>query len=290
MKIFLDYTQEELDRQYEHRYFVQDVESFVARAKAESRRVRAEAKGRFDVAYGAGADELVDIYLTDAPAPAPVIVFFHGGRWSRGSKASSCDGSVAFTEAGAHFVSVNYTLLPAITMDALIDQCRRAMVWIWNNAVSFGGDRDRLYVTGKSSGAHIGGMMVTTDWTALGAPKDMIKGGLLISGMYDLEPVRLTFRNDITRLDQASARRNSPIHRIPPDGCPLVVGCGDLETPEFRRHSKEFAAAWRAAGLSCRYMEVPDRHHYSVSMDMQDSPLVALMLEEMGLRERLTTP
>ncbi len=283
MGVYLDYSQEELDRQYEHRFFIDDVDSHVEYAKAQSRRVRAAADGKFDVPYGAGPDELLDIYLTAAQSPAPVVVFFHGGRWSRGSKASTCDPAEVFNAAGAIFISVNFTLLPNVTMDELLAQCRAAIVWIWKNCANFGGDRDRLYVFGKSSGAHIGGVMAVTDWTAHGLPRDVLKGAFLVSGMYDLEPVRLTFRNKITRLDRDSAYKNSPIHHIPADGCPLVVGCGALETPEFRRHSREFAAAWSARGLPCDYMEVPDKHHYSVSADMQDSPLMALMLKRMGL-------
>lgn len=283
MKVYLDYTQEELDRQYEHRFFVSDVDKHVAYAKEQSRRVRAAARGKFDVPYGEGQDELLDIYFGSGAKPAPVVIFFHGGRWSRGTKVSSCDPAEVFNASGAHFVSVNFTLLPKVSMDALIEQCRAAIVWIGRNCRSFDGDPDRLYVFGKSSGAHIGGMMAVTDWTRYGAPANLLKGGLLVSGMYDLEPVRLTFRNEFLKLDRDGAHNNSPIHHIPANGCPLVLGCGALETPEFRRQTLEFAKAWRKKGLECDYMEVPERHHYSVSADMHESPLIALMLRRMGL-------
>lgn len=284
MKVFLDYSQEELDRQYEHRHFVADVDQYVAWARAESARVRSEARGRYDVPYGAQRDETLDVYFGEGVGLRPLVVFFHGGRWSRGSKTSSCYNAEVFTALGAHFVSVNFTLLPDTTMDVLIHQCRSALAWLWRNADSVGGDRARIYVMGKSSGAHIAGMMVTTDWEKdYGLPPDVIKAGLLVSGMYDLEPVRRSFRNSFLRLDEKSAKRNSPIHRIPADGCPLVVGCGALETDEFRRQSQEFAGAWRDGGNPVRHLEVAGCHHYSVSTAEGMAPLMAAMGAYMGL-------
>ena len=286
MKVYLDYTQEELDRQYEHRNIVPDAEKYVAAHQAESERVRAAAQGRFDIAYGSGEDELLDIYLADGQGLAPIMVFFHGGRWAMGSKASNCEAAEVYTAQGVHFVSVNFSLLPSVTMDTLIGQCRDAIVWLWRNAGTFGGDRDRMFVHGKSSGAHVAAMMVITDWQAqYDLPTDLIKGGLLVSGMYDLEPVRLTFRNEWLKLDESGAARNSPIRHIPERGCPLIVGVGALESEEFRRQPREFVDAWRAKGLDCQFIVLEGRHHFTVNVDMNaaQSALVAPFLGWMGL-------
>ncbi len=291
MKVYLDYTQEELDRQYEHRNFVPDADDYVAAQRAESERVRGAANGRFDVAYGPHEDELLDIYLADGAGPAPIVVFFHGGRWARGSKASNCEGAETYTALGVHFVSVNFSLLPTVTMDVLIHQCRDAIAWLWRNAETFGGDRDRIFVHGKSSGAHVGAMMAITDWRAdFGLPADLVKGALLVSGMYDLEPVRLTFRNDWLKLDEQGAWRNSPIRHIPEHGCPLIVGVGALETDEFRRQPREFVDAWRAQGLECHFVEMAGRHHFTVNDEMKDpdSALVAPFLGWMSLAAAAT--
>ena len=146
-----------------------------------------------------------------------------------------------YTALGVHFISVNFSLLPTVTMDVLIRQCRDAIAWVWRNAETFGGDRDRIFVHGKSSGAHVGAMMAITDWRAeYDLPADLVKGALLVSGMYDLEPVRLTFRNEWLKLDAEGAARNSPIRHIPDNGCPLIVGMGSLETDEFRRQPRAF--------------------------------------------------
>jgi len=284
--VYLDYTQEELDRQYEHRSLVPDSDDFIARNEADSAQIHAAAKGRFDIAYGPDPDQLLDVYLAEGEGLSPVVVFFHGGRWSRGGKDSNIESLAMYNAAGAHFVSVGFTLIPDIDMDGLVGQCRDAIAWLWRNAGSFGGDPDRLFVMGKSSGGHLAGMMVTTDWAAeRGLPADVIKGGLLVSGMYDLEPVRLSFRNGFLGLDEEAAMRNSPIHHIPADGCPLIIGFGSLETDEFQRQSRTFAAAWSARGLTCRLVPMDGRHHFSINADLTDphGNLVAPFLGLMGI-------
>lgn len=270
-KVYLDYTQAELDRQYEHRSLVPDSDDFIARDEAESARILAAAVGKFDIPYGDHADQQLDVYLSGRDGLSPVVVFFHGGRWSRGGRASNIESLAMYNAAGVHFVSVGFTLIPDIDMDGLVGQCRDAVAWLWRNAKTFGGDPDRLFVMGKSSGGHLAGMMVTTDWQAeRGVPPDVIKGGLLVSGMYDLEPVRLSFRNGFLHLDEDSAWRNSPIHHIPGNGCPLVVGFGSEETDEFRRQGRTFADAWHARGLSCRQVVMNGRHHFSINADLKD--------------------
>ena len=121
--------------------------------------MRAAAAGRFDVAYGPSAEERLDIYFAQGGRAGPVVVFFHGGRWAMGSRTSNCESAAMYTAAGAHFVSVGFGLLPGITMDALIGQCRDAIAWLWTNADTFGGERTQMFVHGKSSGAHIAAMM-----------------------------------------------------------------------------------------------------------------------------------
>ena len=177
MKIYLDYTQEELDRQYEHRHYIPDAEVFIAAHAAESERVRAAANGRFDIPYGPGEDERLDIYLARGDGAAPIVVYFHGGRWAMGSKASNCEAAEMYTAQGVRCVSVNFSLLPKVTMDTLIGQCRDAIQWLWRNAATFGADRDRLFVHGKSSGAHVAAMMAITDWRAAYDAGDRLEAG-----------------------------------------------------------------------------------------------------------------
>ena len=128
-------------------------------------------------------------------------------------------------------------------------------------------------------------MMVTTDWSERGLPVDVLKGGLLVSGMYDLEPVRLSFRNGFLGLDEVAALRNSSIHHIPQDGPPIIVAYGGEETDEFRRQSQTFAQAWRDKGHQCQLVEMAGRHHYSLTADLSDPhcAMVAPFLEQIGV-------
>ena len=222
-----------------------------------------------------------------AVAPgSPVAVYMHGGAWTRSDKANESFMAEAFVEAGAAFVAVNFGLCPKVTLDEMIRQARAAVAWSHANAAGFNADPDRLFIAGHSSGGHVGGMMVVTDWpSAHGLPRDLVKGALLCSGMYDLAAVRLSARNEYLHLDEAAEDRNSSIRRIPADGCPLVIGYGGNEQKEFRRQSREFAAAWRAAGLPVEEFDMPGVNHFELRRHFNDpdGPILKAMLTLMGL-------
>ena len=284
-RIWLDYDQEALDSQYNQRALVPDADDYIAVDVAESDRVRKKLECRIDVAYGPGEDERLDVFPAAAPG-SPLVVYMHGGAWTRSDKANESFMAEAFVAAGAAFVAVNFGLCPKVTLDEMIRQARASVAWSHENAASFNADPGRLYIAGHSSGGHVGGMMVVTDWPAThGLPRDLVKGALLCSGMYDLAPVRLSARNDYLRLDAAAEDRNSAIRRIPADGCPLVIGYGGGEQKEFRRQSREFAAAWREAGLEVREFDMPGVNHFELRRHFNDpaSPILKAMLETMGL-------
>ena len=284
-KVFLDYDQETLDAQYNQRTLVPDADDYIAVDVAESARVRQKLDCRIDVAYGPGEDETLDVFPAVSPG-SPVVVYMHGGAWTRSDKANESFMAEAFVEAGAAFVAVNFGLCPKVTLDEMIRQAREAVAWSCENAQSFNADPDRLYIAGHSSGGHVGGMMVVTDWTAAhNLPRTLIKGALLCSGMYDLAPVRLSARNEYLQLDEAAETRNSAMRQIPGDGCPLIVGYGGGEQTEFRRQSREFAAAWRAAGLAVEEFDMPGVNHFQLRRHFNDpkSPILTSMLALMGL-------
>ena len=283
-KIFLDYDQETLDAQYNQRSLVPDADDYIAVDVAESARVRQKLDCRIDVAYGPGEDETLDLFPAAAPG-SPVVVYMHGGAWTRSDKANESFMAEAFVAAGAAFVAVNFGLCPKVTLDEMIRQARAAVAWSCENAQDFNADPGRLYIAGHSSGGHVGGMMAVTDWTAHNLPRTLVKGALLCSGMYDLAPVRLSARNDYLHLDEAAEDRNSAIRQIPGDGCPLIVGYGGGEQTEFRRQSRAFAAAWRDAGLAVEEFDMPGVNHFELRRHFNDpkSPILKAMLALMGL-------
>lgn len=271
MAVYRGFDQETLDREYRARGTVpvEVFEACIARYAADSARARATLECREDVRYGESADEVIDIF--PAGSGAPVLVFIHGGYWRMLSQKESAFMAECFTGLGAAVVTVNYSLAPAASLDVIVAQCRRALAWTHANAASFGGDPERIHVTGSSAGGHLTGAMISGGWhREFGVPKDIVKSACAISGIFDLEPIRLCEVNEWAQLDAASARRNSPIHHIPEQGCPLVVTYGGNETAEFKRQTDDYAAAWRARGFAAEYVEMDETNHFDIVFDYQD--------------------
>jgi arylformamidase len=176
--------------------------------------------------------------------PAPLHVFFHGGYWQALGKGDSSFPAPHLVAAGVGYAAVDYTLAPAASLDAIVEECRRALCHLWAARNRLGVGAHGVVLAGHSAGAHLVAMLLTTDWQALGVDPGFIKGALLIGGIFDLEPIRQSYVNDALGLDAASARRNSPVHQTPRVDCPLVVTWGEHETLEFKRQSCDFASVW----------------------------------------------
>ena len=208
--IFRGYDRPALDAEYNNRIKVKDALDWIARYGAESARARAELPMRFDVAYGPHHDERLDVFAAARPGSAPIQIFIHGGYWHRLDKADFSFVVRAFRPAGALTVVVNYALIPAVDMDALVRQVRSAVAWVHGHARDLGGDPDRIFVTGHSAGGHLVGMLLATDWSTFGAPADVLKGGCGLSGLYDLEPIRLCYLNDVLALTPGERPSQQP--------------------------------------------------------------------------------
>ncbi|HEV3175037.1 MAG TPA: alpha/beta hydrolase, partial [Stellaceae bacterium] len=159
---------------------------------------------------------------------------------------------------------VNYTLAPKAGMDEIVRQNRAAVAWLQRNAREYGLDPARIHVAGHSAGGHLTAMVLATDWSAFGLDRDPVRGACAISGLYDLEPIRLCYLNDVLGLDALGAERNSPIHHLPKQSPPLILSVGTGETDEFLRQQEAFAAAWRGAGLALEVADQPGDHHFAV--------------------------
>lgn len=270
-KVWGNYTQAELDAQYDQMTLVtKDEHEHHRRFKElESARVRAKlaAQSMIDVPYGPSEAEKLDIFKAET-ADAPVQIFFHGGAWKGGRKSDVSFPAEAFVAQGATFIAVNYERVPKVTLDEQVRQARAAVAWAYRHARAFGGDPDRVYVSGHSSGGHVCGMVVVTDWARdFGLPMDVVKGAAPISGMFDLAPVKLSWRNSYVALDDAAVDRLSPIRQIPDGAIPLIVGYGTEELAEFQRQSREFAAAWRGRGYPCTELALKGLKHFAVNYE-----------------------
>jgi arylformamidase len=282
-KIFLDYDQAELDRQYNQRAWVTNADEYIRRYATMSEAVRARLGVPEVIAYGGAATETLDFYRA-APTPAPLLIFLHGGAWQRLKKRESAFAAEVFVRAGAHFAALDFAAVPAVSLAHLVDQVRRAVVFIYRNAERLGVARDRIHLVGHSSGGHLAACAMTTDWAALGVPQP-IKGGLCVSGIYDLRPVRLSARNEYLRLDEAGEEALSPQGHVDRLACPLIVAAAEFDAPEFRRQARDFAAAAARAGAAVRHVEGNGFNHFDFIDTLADPQglLGKLMLEQMDL-------
>jgi arylformamidase len=222
--------------------------------------VRRARPCRLDISYDS---ERLDLFPAERAA-APCLLFIHGGYWQALDKSDFSFLAPAFQDAGVALAVVNYTLAPKAGMDEIVRQNRAAMAWLYRNARAYGVDPERIHVAGHSAGGHLTAMVLATNWAAFGLDRNPVRGACAISGLYDLEPIRLCYLNDVLGLDAAAAERNSPLHHLPRQSPPLILSVGTGETDEFRRQQESFAAAWRAAGLPLEIADQPGDNHFDV--------------------------
>ena len=265
-KVWMDLDQVELDASYDQTVYAPMIGQFNKRfaSSSETTRKRLGAPKRF--AYGPTPIEGLDVFPA-RNANAPIFVYVHGGRWLNGSAKDYAYPADLFVNAGVNYVVLDFIAVNAAGGDLrpMADQVRRGIAWAYKNAASFGGDTKRFYVGGHSSGGHLAGVAAVTDWQKdFSLPPDMITGALLMSGMYDLKPARLSARSSYVKFDDDMEQSLSTIRHIQLLRAPITVTYGTFETPEFQRQSRDFAAAVKAAGKPVELVEAPDYNHFEM--------------------------
>ena len=287
--VWLDLDQKELDDAYDQSKYAPNIQQVLRRYAANSEATRVNLGEPKRLAYGPSEIERLDLYATKR-SNAPINVFIHGGAWRRGLAKDYAFPAELFVNAGAHFVALDFinvdqaqgSLLP------MAEQVRAAVAWVYNNAQSFGGDPSRIYVSGHSSGGHLCGVVLVTDWQReFGLPKDVVKGGLVCSGMFDLKPVRLSARSSYVKFTDEMEHALSSQRHLHNLNCPVIVAHGTLETPEFQRQTRDFAAAVKAAGKPVRLLVAEEHNHFEI-LETLASPYGLLgraALEQMKLTQ-----
>ncbi len=277
--IYRDYDQAALDLQFDTSKRQPEIarlrDAHVKNHDAENADALGGAGCRRDIAYGADPKETLDFFATEA-AGAPLMVFIHGGYWKSRDKVDFARLASGWIEAGVNFVSLNYPLCPTVRMDDVVAACRGGVAWLWDNALEFGFDAARIFVAGHSAGAHLAVMALATDWEGLGDyPRALVKGATAISGLYDLQPLRLSFHNQDLRLDEAEAERNSPVRQVPARAGPLILTVGECEGDEFVCQTNELAMAWRRDGLEVTVTGAAGLYHFNIADKLAEagSPL-----------------
>jgi arylformamidase len=265
-RVWLDMDQKELDDAYDQQVYAPNREQIQQRNARNSELTRQRLGQPLRFAYGAAPIEGLDVYKTKKPN-APIAIYTHGGAWRSGSAANCAFIAETFVNAGANLVVLDFNNVTETGGDLMpmMDQVRRAVVWVYRNAEKFDGDRERLYVVGHSSGAHLTGNLLTTDWQKeFGLDPTFIKGGTIGSGMYDLKPVRLSKRSEYVKFTDAVEEALSSQRHLDKLVAPLTVLYGTYETPEFQRQNREFAAAVKAAGKPVKLIVCEGYNHFEV--------------------------
>jgi arylformamidase len=265
-RVWLDLDQAELDAAYDQSAWAPNREQLLRRHAAQSAAVRTRLGAPLRYAYGPTPVEGLDVYITPSVG-APINVLIHGGAWRAGLARNYAYVAELFVRAGAHLVVPDFAPVQDVggSLMRMAEQVRRAVAWVYRNARRFGGDPARLYVSGHSSGAHLAGVILTTDWPReLDLPADVVKGGLCSSGMYDLKPVRLSARSSYVKFTDETEEALSPQRHLDRLNAPLVVSHGTLDSPEFQRQARDFAAAVRAAGKPVELLVGDDYNHFEI--------------------------
>ena len=241
--------QQALDDAYDQEVYAPNRALVVGRRHAASARARARLGAPKRMAYGPSEIEALDIFDCGIKN-APVNVFVHGGAWRRNKAAEYALNAEPLVRAGARSVILDFINVDEAGGDLMpmYEQVRRGLAWVCNNAASFGGDRERIYVSAHSSGSHLAGVVLARGWREAGLAADTIKGAVLLSGMYDLKPVRLSKRSAYVTITDRTEELLSAQRHLGGLATPLIVAYGTCETPEFQRQSRDFAAAVTAAG------------------------------------------
>lgn len=264
--LYRGYDADSLEREYNPRLTVPDHEEINAASESRSAAYRtAAANATFDIAYGPHPFETMDVFRPAEPAGAPLHVYIHGGYWRSRVKEDFSYIAEPLVDAGAVVAVINYALCPDVEIEEIVGQTRASCAFLWNNPDVHGADRDRMHVAGHSAGGHLAAMLMATDWPAhdAGLPRDLIKSGVLLSGVYDLAPIMQISVQEDVRLTAEAVRRLSPILLGPATDAPMAIVAGGAESDEFRRQSAALAEAWRDHA-PIEHFELPGLNHFTI--------------------------
>tara|TARA_Y100000588_G_C14080650_1_gene850027 strand:+ start:91 stop:951 length:861 start_codon:yes stop_codon:yes gene_type:complete len=281
--LFNSYDRQGLDVQYNNRERVANYLDYFNRWAETSAKIRETIDCHIDVAFGESDMERLDIFPALTP-DAPVCMFVHGGYWQSLDKSDFSFLAAGLLPHDVTLVVNNYALCPHVTMDEIVRQNRAALAWIWANADNYGIDPERVHISGHSAGGHLVAMLMATNWPSFqpGTPADLIKSTCAMSGLYDLEPIRLCYLNEVLRMDQDMAARNSPLNLNYPHDTPMLITHGGLESDEYYRQTNDMTALWGRLGFPIERSIPDDLTHFSL-VDQFADPHSELIAKQVAL-------
>ncbi|MDH7796297.1 MULTISPECIES: alpha/beta hydrolase [unclassified Beijerinckia] len=269
-EVFLGYDQKAVDDAYDQTKWAPNAREMVARYATDSAEVRKKYPPKTE-RYGDSEVENLDIFAPQGAQDLPVMVFIHGGAWRSLSKDDTSGPAPTFVDNGCIFIALNFGAIPAVRLPEIAQQCRAAMLWVYKNIARFGGDPNRIFVAGRSSGGHLCAVVATTDWTKRGGPANLLKGAVAMSGMYELYPVMLSQRSSYVKLSPEEVSDLSPLRHMDQITFPVMVVNGDKESPEFQRQAHVFADVLAGMNRLSSHMVVTGKNHFEVPQDLNNA-------------------
>lgn len=282
-------NQQEIDASYNPRLRAVDLDAALRHYAERSELARRQLGYRARVPYGPTLAETLDIVAAERP-DAPVFLYIHSGYWRSNSARDFTQVAFGAHARGFTTVLVDHALCPQVTLDEVVRQVRAAASWVVRNIADHGGDPGRIVIGGHSAGAHLGAMLLCTAWREdYGLRGDPFAGAVLVSGLYDIAPLRYSYLQPSIQLDEASVLRNSPLRHVRPSRTPILLSLGSLEQAAFEEQSSAMREAWQKAGNEAQFLLQPDQDHFTAitGFEQSDSPLCAAMDRMAGAaRER----
>lgn len=288
--VYREFTmQAQIDAEYNPSLPVADAAGAIRHFADQAERARTQLSCKIGVPYGPTLAETLDIFPADAPAGSsgsPVFIFIHGGYWRSLSAADFHGVALGLQPLGITTVVIDYALCPSVTLDEITRQARAAVAWTVRNIAGQGGDPSRIAIGGHSAGGHLAAMCLETRWTEdYGMPRDPLAGAVLVSGLYDLEPLRWSYLQPRIQLDDGIIRRNSPAFGVRPCATPVRITWGAKEQGEFARQSQLFHDAWQAAGNTSELVPQDGADHFTAihGFEQSDSDICRWLAGVLGV-------
>lgn len=283
--MYRDFDLETLEQEYSPSSCVDDIMIYINQYIRLSEQAKSAAKANNtlieNLSYGSSQDEVLDLFLPEknSETKKQLQVYIHGGYWQELTKNESCFAATNFQNNGYHFAVINYSLAPAASLTEIVEQNRRALVWLYQNAEKYDYNKNEIYLSGSSAGAHLAMMMALTDWSEyLPIKHNIIKGVCAVSGIYDLTPIQQTYINKPLQLTSDEIEQLSPwlllnkhhelIERL--QQCAITFSYGDNETSEFKRQTDELVQRLKQLGVSVEFTEIAHSNHFDVITELSN--------------------